>query len=1300
MAHGGDRESGWEAPFGERRPGVHAEGAPGKVTRSGLLPSQLVHETTPTAGANGQSDRPQRPERMPDWDPDSLIDALGLAPDPARWSEGEAPAGTLSLGQGEASAGAAKHQPTAPAAGAPTATMHVRALDATGGLLQEWIGPAYFVGELPVSYQGVRTARGWSWTRDGEAAAEGAKLKLESDARGQAGRSLGQWAPPGARAITCDFAARTAPFGAGAQPLPSDGAPRGPTAVHEADGNAPIGGAAGAALALEGPERPVAFREHGALTALDEARGSTITLGPGGKSTLRLHGAPSEYLYRIAPQTSPRQRVVQVTASFDVGIESDLDPLAPVELVPQARRVGRDELATLRAAAQDTTALRLRSPEISATGDAWRAELRLGASAITMTALGEGARFAYWVDPQWNGPERTVHVVATPGVRIDEAQAERAPLDGDLRRLRANRIYVQDPRRVPQQGEPIDPAAFLGIERHDNSAPEISPHPANRNAFQVATGGTGITVRDLSSGARLRVFAEDPTLGARFLHQVEGNEVRVLVGKGARVEIEQARQSPHLPSEAPDPHFDFRQVAFRIYQARNEVFPPPGTPLSLATLQRYGEPREADRVAWVEPQKGGGQLATESLLDVGLSVTPGVGDLMDLADAAAVATMGTDKWGNPLSTGEKVAVVVVALLPLAAGGAVLGARRMAGPGGMANAGRVAGEAASGLARLASKAGRTEEELAALLATVGKLDDEGRLAARRLERAIDLGEDIDAADLARLERSLGRAGFRGGGFAVPQPARFGAGAAAAEPRAVVRTSQLEERERTLQQALRSYARKLGVRGAAARAPVQVLPKAHFVQRFGSESARAVCQITERGPVIVARVDATAQDLLDEAAHLAQLADPKLAPALRYLDERNLEDWPQLSVPDRLGFYEAKLEIEIDAKHRTLRAVRDEADRRVAEAALEALERRQAELAALDPADVARMASGELPPPQFLAEPPRLFGKERKVIEELPSPPGSANATEAGRAVARDKGSPDYSGAYSMEGVTEVRQRGDSWLEIDYVTADVKGKIVSRTVDEEGATHLVIEGGGTRRDHIFEPNAEIDPRMKPGRKVEAGERLGKDSAREYRRVELTFADGGKHVREEIRSQRDGRGWVQRGQESTARGRAAEERARAAADLDLNARKAKGEISSFFHIPHRVGGGGFDDVIVEFAGEGEAMQVKVRIREVKDYANRRISMSDAPSLTSNLKNNMDELLKTLRTARERKLKGQDAGFANDMSIAQIESVINSARRMDVHLELCLGPGTKHSHPEDPSKLAQHLSAVFRTVVAIKER
>ncbi|MBK7538840.1 MAG: hypothetical protein IPI49_26440 [Myxococcales bacterium] len=816
------------------------------------------------------------------------------------------------------------------------------------------------------------------------------------------------------------------------------------------------------------------------------------------------------------------------------------------------------------------------------------------------------------MDPDWRGTDRLVHVVATPGVRIDEAGNPSAAPGADPRRLVASRFYVQDPARVPQQGEPIDPSQFVGIERHDNTPPEILPHPRNRNAFQVATSGTGVTVRDLSSGAALRIFAADPTIGARFRHEVDGRQVRVLVGQGTRVEIEQARMLPATPMEKQDPFFDFGQVDFQIYEVTNDNFPPHGTALSMATLEAHGRSRGPDLVAWVKPQKSPEQVAMEALLDAGSSVTPGMGDVLDLADVASMATMGTDKWGNALSLGEKIAIMVAAVLPLVTTGALLGGRRVL---------KVA-DAASPLVKIAGKTGRTEEELQALLVSVRKLDEDGRAAAHRIERAIELGDDVTAADLLRLESALGRAGIRATGFAAPKVARFAANGVGSADAPLLRTPQLIDRERDLQQALRSYARKLGVRGAPARARVEVIPKAHFVQRFGSEQARAVCQITERGPVIVARIDATAQDLLDEAAHLAQLADPKVAPAVRYLDEQNLADWPTLSVPDRFGFYETKIDLEIDAKRRALHVVRTEADRRIAQSALEDLQRRQGELAAISPEDLARMASGELPAPQFLSEPPRLFGKQRKVIEEIPSPEGSANLTGPGRVVDGTKGSADYSAAYSTEGVTEVRQRGNSWHEVDYVTADLEGKIASRTLDESGAAHIVVEGGGKRRDHIFEPGAQIDPRMKPGRKVEHGERLGKDSAREYRRVELTFADGAKHERIEIRSHGNGRSWVQRGQEATTRGTAAEERARAAVDVELAERKAKGEIGSYFHIPHRIGGGGFDDVIVEFAGEGEAMQVKVRIREVKDYANRYTPFRDMSAISDNLDSNLQEI------------------------------------------------------------------------------
>ena len=55
---------------------------------------------------------------------------------------------------------------------------------------------------------------------------------------------------------------------------------------------------------------------------------------------------------------------------------------------------------------------------------------------------------------------------------------------------------------------------------------------------------------------------------------------------------------------------------------------------------------------------------------------------------------------------------------------------------------------------------------------------------------------------------------------------------------------------------------------------------------------------------------------------------------------------------------------------------------AETALEVLSGRRAHLAGLDAVTVARMASGELPEPRWLADEPRLFAKSK------PPPPPPA------------------------------------------------------------------------------------------------------------------------------------------------------------------------------------------------------------------------------------------------------------------------------------------------------------------------
>jgi hypothetical protein len=1209
--------------------------APGKVTRT----EQLDVAVARSAGASAATPKAQGPARRP-----------RSEPRPTRASPEE---GALPLAE----------------ATAPNAHMEVRALSASSGeLLKTWSGEAYFLGPLPTSYQALRSPRGWTWTRDAEPAPEAARLKVDSDERGDTGRAVAQWAPAAAAVLTVDLVPLALPLGSAGSPVPSGVAM--PFSAREADGATASGGDA---ATLEGPQAPGGVRQLGELLLVDESNRSTISLGA---SQLRLHGRPGEVLYRLPPQTSPRQRVVQILATEAVTIEEQDAAAGAVELVPQVRRTNRQELDTLRG---EGDLLRLKAPQISASGDAWRVVLRLGKSAVHVTALSAEARFAYHVDPDWSGARRVVHVVATPGVRIEQRPNDLPVLhDDDPRVLVPNPIYVQDPRLVPAQGQPIDPSGYLGLSRHDHMPTGVTATPANRTAFTVARGSTGITVRDLESGAALTIRADDPTLGARILHEVEGRQVRALVSRAARVEIVQARQAPQVMGEAADPSFDFGQVDFQIYQLdREDRFPAPGTPLTKEVLEAFGHPKPPDAVEWVTaPEKSGEQRAVEGALDLGLSFVPGADVVLDASDAAAALTLGTDKWGNPLSRGEKVAVLVAFLLPFLSAGAVLTAgRALSGTRTLR-----AATALRSVSALAQRMGRSDAEVEALLAGLRRLDDEGRAAARRAERAIALGDPVAVADLRSLETALSQAGFRGvslvGAPRASVAAMEGAAAPGESAAKLAPTAGLVEAEQRLGRALDRHARALG---AARRAQVEVLPKATFVERFGSEQARAAFQLTDRGPVIFARVDATAADMLDEAAHLAQLGDAAIAPSIRMLDEANLADWAQLSVADQLELYQRKLEVELDAKRRTLAVVRSQADRALAQSALDDLERLQAQVAAIEPDELARMCSGRMPAPDYLAQAPRLFGKQRRVREDVPSLHARGVGAElAPRLVSNTRSAADFSSAYSTGDVVSVHQLGHAWRESTIVTGDLDGVIASRTLAEDGTTKIVIRDGQRAQAHLLEAGAEIDADVIPGRKLQKGARLGRESSREYRSVEVTYADGRKLERTEIRSHGEGRSWVQRGLEATTRGRLAEEAARTEVDAEMLARLGKKEITSWCRIPSARGGRGFDDVIVEFTGEGEAMQAKVRIREVKDHPNRHLALADFSALMDNFEKNRGELLDLFRAELHAVQEGktQSANFPV-LTAYQIEVVLNALVKRSYEVELVLGSSTKLGSP-----------------------
>lgn len=1149
----------------------------------------------------------------------------------------------------------------------PNAFMLVRAMGSKNAeLLDLWQGVAYYTGDLPASFRATRSPGRWHWSRDGAPAHGASSLKLDSDATGRTGRLVTQWAPKNATAVSVDFIPLSQPFGSEPPPRSGGATPSGaltPFAGREASGSEALPGLRNGDL--DGPSSVGRYREQGPLSIHDSGDGTLVSLG---RSYVRIYGKPEEYVYRLQPQTSRHQRVLQVTATSDVFIEAHRDSTEAVELIHHLRRAPLSELAALRPAGEGSPAA-LKVPEITASGDRWRVALRMGASTIHVTALTAEARFAYFVDPCWSGSVRAVHIVATPGVRVDEVTS--APLlDLDDRRfLVANLIYVQAPSLVPQQGEPIDPSRYLAVSRHDNLPVGLTPSAANKSAFTVATGGSSVTVRDLESGATLTIRAADPSLGARFLHRVEGDELLALVSKETRIEVTQLgpRGDDELEGSPP---LDFRQVRFAIYQVdQEENFPRPDEPLTREVLERYGRPRDPDVVRWGKAAKSEEQQAAEMLLDLGLGFIPWSGDILDVLDARAALVRGTDKWGNPLSTGERLAVLLAALLPLVTTGAVLA--------GKAAARGIRTARATKVLSFAERIGRTDAEVQALLAQLRRIPGEGWATARRIEQAVAVGGAVDPTDVALLEKHLSQAGFRSlagsqlpRGTGAPLLDAEGSKVAARPAEHLFLSASLRDKERELHRAMARYARQFGLPGAAARVRIEVVPARDFAARFGSEQARAVFQHTSHGPVIFARADAKASDMADEVAHLAQLRDPSISPAIHLLDDHGLGNWHDLSASDRFELYQRKLTIEIDAKRRALKAVRSKSDRAIAAGALEDLLERQGEVSRVGVEELARMNAGLAELPAFLNQPPYMFGKQRRVRDAAGVPTARGKrASSKQRLTSRDPDADEYSSAYARDDVASVVQVGDSWKESTIVTADLTGKVVTRQAASDGSISIGISDGRATRVHVLEAGSAVERGMVPGRRVLEGQRLGVESSREYREVEILLRDGTTFKREEIRSNIQGRRWIQRGSESTARGRAAEAAARKEADADIAARIGQKKLRGAFHVSQSLGGGGFDDVIIECGDKGAT---RVRIREVKDHANRHPSLDDFSAIHQNFERNLDELKRRLEADLERADRIGENETRTSMTAEQILAALNALDKREMEIEIVLGKTT----------------------------
>ena len=170
--------------------------------------------------------------------------------------------------------------------------------------------------------------------------------------------------------------------------------------------------------------------------------------------------------------------------------------------------------------------------------------------------------------------------------------------------------------------------------------------------------------------------------------------------------------------------------------------PVQGTPLNIAHYERLGRLRGPDRHDWLDTSELMTGLATTAV-DVGVGAIPVVGDLIDIGEFFYALTTDRDRWGNEVSTSDKVLMgigAVIGLIPFL--------------GGVGSALRGGAKVAMQIADAARRWGKSPEQLELVLMAVRK--SVGPEDAPLIRRALT-GVDMDIDDVARLEGLLVRVG---------------------------------------------------------------------------------------------------------------------------------------------------------------------------------------------------------------------------------------------------------------------------------------------------------------------------------------------------------------------------------------------------------------------------------------------------------------------------------------------------------------------------------------------------------------
>lgn len=520
--------------------------------------------------------------------------------------------------------------------------------------------------------------------------------------------------------------------------------------------------------AVRGPLPPGTRLEQGGLIVdqIDE-QNVIVTLGLSGVQISGYESEDERYTYYIEPEVSPDQRAIRIAHTPGVHVERwNDDPAATPSLVVHTSEVF---LASAAEAAPGPFGDILEM----VWGDG--VVLQLDDSMLEIEPLHENARYAWSVEPGWSGPDgkqKIVYVVATPGVRVSEDRMELPESSaGDLdllfgsgygRRLVTEVVRVQDPALVPEQGTPIDPAEYIGETAYQKEGTEL--FSTTFETIGVTTGTSGVTIRDDATGARIRLSARDPEVGASYAYQVVSagdsqsgrTEIRAILGPGVHVAMVEPLARAFTAADVPAPILtpagaflegqegavlDYAGIDLQLYEVPDPALvPPQGSPIDTGWAATHGWSRGPDEHTY---ETTTAEELAYTTTDVIVGFAPGLGEVADAGEFIGALATGRDRWGRDVGAWEITLMGVGTLLPLVGSGALRGGVR----------------AARELATAASRLGRSVDEIELLLRRLDDLDPEQLRFVRRAQRTAHSGGELSADDAARLERLLSRSAER-------------------------------------------------------------------------------------------------------------------------------------------------------------------------------------------------------------------------------------------------------------------------------------------------------------------------------------------------------------------------------------------------------------------------------------------------------------------------------------------------------------------------------------------------------------